>query len=398
MKFLMIPMTYFRFASFIFAINSIPVPLDDGSKSLDKISLVSNAIDAGKQKLAEYFSDNNKIEISKLKDSQDTITINLNSSNDSDSILVTKEIEAGNIKQFLIKYKAFQITCKKANMLEKISGIHPKYDAVVNAANAQISLNGGGVTGMLSEELKKYAVNKNSNGRSETERLVNVYFEERNQYLDTLGGFSKRTDKYILTSEYCRTPGYNVANKFIIHALAPNDYQAKANIITTMKNEASKKMNETYTSILKAAFDIIDNDNRVSTVCIPSVGTGIYGFPKSEAGKIAIEKCLSFMLGANTNIFKGSINITLSTYSNDVASEKAIMNSFIDGFIGIFNIIDKKKDDDRLDDDESDDTNNSQSWVSKYKIAIICGTMIFIAIVIGIASYMHFRSSKINNI
>jgi O-acetyl-ADP-ribose deacetylase (regulator of RNase III) len=149
-------------------------------------------------------------------------------------------------------------------MIELISGDITKInaDAIVNAANSSL-MGGGGVDGAIHRaggpeilaECKKIVA---SNGPCKTGEAV----------ITTAG---------------------KLPAKYVIHTVGPvwrggND------------NEAAK-LTACYTNSLKIAVE-----NNCRSVAFPNISTGIYGYPKSEAAKIAVEAVLHFLKGSAKEI------------------------------------------------------------------------------------------------
>lgn len=92
------------------------------------------------------------------------------------------------------------------------------------------------------------------------------------------------------------TPGFNLKARHIIHAVGPiwnggND------------NEAELLYN-TYASSLKLA-----KENKCESIAFPLISSGIYGYPKEEAWKIALDACMDF-------IKENQIEITFAVLSD----------------------------------------------------------------------------------
>jgi len=87
------------------------------------------------------------------------------------------------------------------------------------------------------------------------------------------------------------TDAYNLPCKKIIHACGPIYYGHE--------KEAPIKLKECYKKCLELAeeFRINNNLERIS-IGFPCISTGVYGYPKDEACKIAIETIMEF---ANSN-------------------------------------------------------------------------------------------------
>ncbi|MCM8776685.1 MAG: macro domain-containing protein [Candidatus Omnitrophica bacterium] len=121
------------------------------------------------------------------------------------------------------------------------------FDAVVNAANAQLAP-GGGVAGAihrkagpeLYEECKKLAP--------------------------------------IKTGEAVITKGYNLPNPYVIHTLGPVYYRDE---------DPAKKLALCYKNCLKVA-----EENGLSSVAFCAISTGAFGYPLQEAAEIAVKTIL----------------------------------------------------------------------------------------------------------
>jgi O-acetyl-ADP-ribose deacetylase len=121
-------------------------------------------------------------------------------------------------------------------------------DVIVNAANPSL-MGGGGVDGAIH--------------RAAGPQIL----EECKQILAEQGPCE--TGNAVLTS------AGELSAKFIIHTVGP-DWK-------TDKNQGEEKLSECYRNSLQLALE-----NGCKTIAFPNISTGIYGFPKNLAAKIAI--------------------------------------------------------------------------------------------------------------
>ncbi|NKB99193.1 MAG: O-acetyl-ADP-ribose deacetylase [Pseudomonadales bacterium] len=118
-------------------------------------------------------------------------------------------------------------------------------DAIVNAANSTL-LGGGGVDGAIH--------------RAAGAELLN--------FCRTLGGCATGAAKL--------SPGFKLPAEWIIHTVGPVWQGGTA--------QESEHLRSCYRSILALAEEIEAN-----TIAIPAISTGIFGYPKDLACKIAVE-------------------------------------------------------------------------------------------------------------
>lgn len=125
-------------------------------------------------------------------------------------------------------------------------------DAIVNAANSQL-LEGGGVCGAI---FRKAGSNKLAEACSK------------------IG--SCKTGSAVIT------PGFDLKAEYIIHAVGP--------VWQGGDNSEAELLYSTYTQSL-----ILAKENDYRSIAFPVISSGIYGYPKDEAWKIAIKACNDFI-------------------------------------------------------------------------------------------------------
>jgi O-acetyl-ADP-ribose deacetylase (regulator of RNase III) len=152
---------------------------------------------------------------------------------------------------------AFFIFVRLMSKIELIKGdiTRIKADAIVNAANSSL-MGGGGVDGAIHR----------AGGP--------VILEECRKIIAKQG--SCRTGEAVIT-----TAG-NLPAKFVIHTVGP--------VWNGDKKNESALLAACYQNSLKLAIE-----HNLSSIAFPNISTGIYGYPKKEAAKIAINTVTEFL-------------------------------------------------------------------------------------------------------
>ena len=142
-------------------------------------------------------------------------------------------------------------------MIELIKGDITKIqvDAIVNAANTSL-LGGGGVDGAIHR----------AGGKAILEECQKIRAKQ--------GGCK--------VGEAVITTGGNLPVKYVIHTVGP--------VWQGGNNEEETLLATAYRNSLRLAVQ-----NKIHTIAFPNISTGIYGFPKDKAAKIAVNAVNSFL-------------------------------------------------------------------------------------------------------
>jgi O-acetyl-ADP-ribose deacetylase (regulator of RNase III) len=128
-----------------------------------------------------------------------------------------------------------------------------KVDAIVNAANTELQM-GGGVCGAIFKAAGAAQL------REACDKLAPIK-----------------------TGEAVITPGFNLPAKFIIHAAGPVYQQWN-------REQNERDLRAAYTNSLKRAVE-----NKCESIAFPLISSGIYGYPKDEALRVATSAIQDFL-------------------------------------------------------------------------------------------------------
>ena len=162
----------------------------------------------------------------------------------------------------MYKYKNAKLNIVEGDITEM------KVDAIVNAANNTL-LGGGGVDGAIHR----------AGGPIILEQCKKI------------GGCP--------TGEARITTAGNMPSKYVIHTVGP--------IYKDGSKGEDKLLYNAYYNSLKLA-----KEYELNTIAFPSISTGVYGYPKDEAGKIAVGAVMDFIDNE-----QGLEEVIFVSFSND---------------------------------------------------------------------------------
>lgn len=162
-------------------------------------------------------------------------------------------------------------------------------DAIVNAANSALKM-GGGVCGAIFKTA----------GANELQAECN-----------SIGGCK--------TGHAVITKGYKLPAKNIIHAVGP--------VWNGGHSNEEKLLSSCYTESLNLAKEF-----KLESIAFPLISSGIYGYPKGEAFKVAVSVIQDFLLENDMMVYlivfdKGAVEISEKLYTS---IEKYIDDKYVD--------------------------------------------------------------------
>ena len=141
-------------------------------------------------------------------------------------------------------------------------------DAIVNAAN-QVMLGGGGVDGAIHRAA----------GKELFEACLKVP--------------EVRPGVRCPTGEARITPGFKLPAKFVIHTVGP--------VYRDGQHGEPEKLAACYRNSLALAVE-----NGCKSIAFPCISTGVYGYPKEDAAKIAVREVKRFLSPASTSALRAT--------------------------------------------------------------------------------------------
>ena len=157
-------------------------------------------------------------------------------------------------------------------------------DAIVNAANDRLA-EGGGVCGAIFGAVKKVG------GQDAHRKLTDAY----------------RAIGHCPTGDAVITPSFGLKAAHIIHAVGPVWKEREGDALTAPLTEHELRKVDELASAYRAVLRVC-RENKLRSVTIPGIGTGIYGFPTMVAAVVAKQICENEA---------GDIDVTLIAYNRE---------------------------------------------------------------------------------
>ena len=157
-------------------------------------------------------------------------------------------------------------------------------DAIVNAANDRLA-EGGGVCGAIFDAVEE------AGGQDAHRKLTDAC----------------RAIGHCPTGDAVITPSFGLKAAHIIHAVGPVWKEREGDALTAPLTERELKKVDELASAYRAVIRVC-NENKLRSVTIPGISTGIFGFPASVAAIVAKQICENE---------SGDLDITLIAYDGD---------------------------------------------------------------------------------
>ena len=157
-------------------------------------------------------------------------------------------------------------------------------DAIVNAANSALR-EGGGVCGAIFGAVKKVG------GQDAYRKLTEAC----------------RTIGHCPTGDAVITPSFGLKAAYIIHAVGPVWSGRKGRDLVAPLTASELKQVDELASAYRAVIRVC-HENKLRSVTIPGISTGIFGFPGAVAAVVAKQICENEA---------GDVDVTLIAYNDD---------------------------------------------------------------------------------
>ena len=119
--------------------------------------------------------------------------------------------------------------------------------------------------------------------------------------------YMKKINRVLYDGEAMITNGYNLPCKKVIQTVGPCLEQNQTN----PSQIQIKSLGECYINSLKLLIQ-----NNLNSIAFPAISTGLFGFPKFLAAKIAISKIDEFISGLDNN-HKDNIKVVINVYDDN---------------------------------------------------------------------------------
>ena len=119
--------------------------------------------------------------------------------------------------------------------------------------------------------------------------------------------YMKKINRTLLDGEAMITDGYNLPCKKVIQTVGPCLDQSQEEKPTQAQ---IKSLGECYINCLKLLVE-----NNLSSIAFPAISTGLFGFPKKLATKIAISKIDDF-ISVSEKKYKDIIKVVINVYDD----------------------------------------------------------------------------------